>query len=420
MDAKRMGCFIARIRKEKKMTQAELAEKLHVTDKAVSRWERGVGFPDIEMPDPAAGSFGGEEKGPVYGLHLPDNIHWSRVGHVRNFVENVPVANDGAAGESGWTTGCVCGLESGYAFFADSARRDADSCRCFSGVAGETSKRRKTSMEKEKTKKIKLLAVDMDGTCLDRRSRMSEETIQALKAARDAGMIIVPTTGRNLHCLPHRLAAEKSLYRYVISSNGARVTDCLTGRTLFESMIPREEALHLLRDIKGIKAGITAHIGCEYLIQGRILVMLGHLMFGKDARGVYHVKNMKQVLRSSGQDVEELQLYFLSVLAKRQLQRILALHPLLTCASTSVYMEIFSRNTSKGMALHALAKELGIRKEEIACMGDGENDLYMFQEAGFKMAMGNAVPDLKKKADVILPSNDRNGAARGIQKYLLS
>lgn len=58
MDAKRMGCFIARIRKEKKMTQAELAEKLHVTDKAVSRWERGVGFPDIVMLEPLAGELG--------------------------------------------------------------------------------------------------------------------------------------------------------------------------------------------------------------------------------------------------------------------------------------------------------------------------------------------------------------------------
>ena len=47
MDAKKLGQFIAEIRKEKEMTQAELASKLHVTDKAVSKWERGLGLPDI-------------------------------------------------------------------------------------------------------------------------------------------------------------------------------------------------------------------------------------------------------------------------------------------------------------------------------------------------------------------------------------
>ena len=54
MEAKQFGQFIAGIRKEKKMTQAELAEKIHVTDKAISRWERGLGFPDIQTLEPLA------------------------------------------------------------------------------------------------------------------------------------------------------------------------------------------------------------------------------------------------------------------------------------------------------------------------------------------------------------------------------
>jgi len=49
MDAKQLGTFIVERRKELGLTQTRLAEKLHVTDKAVSRWERGVGFPDINM-----------------------------------------------------------------------------------------------------------------------------------------------------------------------------------------------------------------------------------------------------------------------------------------------------------------------------------------------------------------------------------
>lgn len=54
MDAKIFGAFIAECRKGKNMTQADLAKKLNVTDKAVSRWERGIGFPDINTIEPLA------------------------------------------------------------------------------------------------------------------------------------------------------------------------------------------------------------------------------------------------------------------------------------------------------------------------------------------------------------------------------
>lgn len=58
MDVKRTGSFIAEMGKGKNMTQAELAAKLQVTDKAVSRWERGVGYPDITLLEPLAGQLG--------------------------------------------------------------------------------------------------------------------------------------------------------------------------------------------------------------------------------------------------------------------------------------------------------------------------------------------------------------------------
>ena len=58
MEAKKFGQFIAGIRKEKKMTQAELAGKIHVTDKAISRWERGLGFPNIQTLEPLAQALG--------------------------------------------------------------------------------------------------------------------------------------------------------------------------------------------------------------------------------------------------------------------------------------------------------------------------------------------------------------------------
>ena len=58
MDAQKFGAFIAEMRKARGLTQAALAAQLHVTDKAVSRWERGLGFPDINTMEPLAAALG--------------------------------------------------------------------------------------------------------------------------------------------------------------------------------------------------------------------------------------------------------------------------------------------------------------------------------------------------------------------------
>ena len=54
VDNQKFGSFIASLRKEKGWTQLELANKLNVTDKAVSKWERGIEFPDLKMIEPLA------------------------------------------------------------------------------------------------------------------------------------------------------------------------------------------------------------------------------------------------------------------------------------------------------------------------------------------------------------------------------
>ena len=58
MGENKIGQFIAKLRKEKQMTQRELAEQLHITDKAVSKWERGLSCPDISLLTSLAGILG--------------------------------------------------------------------------------------------------------------------------------------------------------------------------------------------------------------------------------------------------------------------------------------------------------------------------------------------------------------------------
>lgn len=279
---------------------------------------------------------------------------------------------------------------------------------------------------------IKLLAVDMDGTCLDARSRMTDRTLQALRKAAEKGVVMVPATGRNLECIPHRLAAgtlrrtgtpddyaNKGLFRYVISSNGARVTDICERKTIFRASVKREDALTLLENCRGKGLGIASHVRHRYLLQGRFLTTAGLLIYGKDAQGVYCVRDMETFVRRNDCEVEEFQFYFLLPGAKEKVRTILKDYPSLHAAYTGIYVEVYSRDASKGNALAALAGHLGIRQEEIACIGDGENDLSMFVSSGLKIAMGNAVDKLKVQADHIAESNRNDGAAKAIEQYIL-
>ena len=86
----------------------------------------------------------------------------------------------------------------------------------------------------------------------------------------------------------------------------------------------------------------------------------------------------------------------------------------------STYIDIGKANCSKKNAIHILADKLGIKQEEIIVMGDGGNDVSMFQGAGLRIAMANAEEYLKEKADYITTSNNESGVAKAIKKFVFN
>ena len=267
---------------------------------------------------------------------------------------------------------------------------------------------------------IKLLAVDMDGTCLNSHSKISKATMKALEDASDAGIILVPTTGRALDCIPYQLKKQKNLYSYVITSNGAAVYSTLEKKDVYRKCIPDYMAEYFLEECETEKVGITAHVRHEYWIQGNLLSALGHAFFGKDAKSAKKVSSIHRKISDRGCSVEEIQLYFLPGSHVERIKKVLESYPELTAAYTDMYVEIFNRQTSKGNALKFLCEKLNIKKEEVACIGDGENDLTMFCEAGLKIAVGNAIDVLKEAADVVVDKNTKDGVAQAITEHILN
>lgn len=87
--------------------------------------------------------------------------------------------------------------------------------------------------------------------------------------------------------------------------------------------------------------------------------------------------------------------------------------------SDPMILEINKHEASKGRGVHQLAQKLGIKDDEVMIFGDQGNDISMFKNPDFKkVAMGNAIDEIKEKADFVTKSNDEAGIAYAIDKFI--
>ena len=84
------------------------------------------------------------------------------------------------------------------------------------------------------------------------------------------------------------------------------------------------------------------------------------------------------------------------------------------------FLEILNRNANKGAGIGLLSKKLGINQDEVICVGDAGNDKHMIEYAGLGVAMGNATDEIKEIANYVTSTNDEDGVARVIDKFILA
>ena len=87
--------------------------------------------------------------------------------------------------------------------------------------------------------------------------------------------------------------------------------------------------------------------------------------------------------------------------------------------SAPFFLEFINKKVNKGFGVELLAKSLGIKQEEVICMGDAGNDIHMIEYAGLGVAMGNAFPEVKEIASYVTKTNEENGVAHVINKFVL-
>ena len=89
-------------------------------------------------------------------------------------------------------------------------------------------------------------------------------------------------------------------------------------------------------------------------------------------------------------------------------------------ASKPPYLEVMHPEATKGRALAAVAEYFGVKQDEVMAVGDSYNDLEMIRWAGLGVAMANAPSVVRKEADYVTCSNDENGVAEALERWVLT
>ena len=271
---------------------------------------------------------------------------------------------------------------------------------------------------------VKLIAFDLDGTLLDRQKNIPEANLQALKAAAEAGALLVPATGRIYTGIPELIRTLPGA-RYFITINGAYAYDAADDRNLYTSELSVDTCLRLIdymdrlpviydcyQDNWGYITRSMFQRAEEFIPDPGIMKMMRELRTPVD--------NLSETLRQKGRPVQKMQMHFQDLAERdRQLKLVAERFPETAVSSSLPWnIEINSAGATKGRALKALCQALGIDLRDTLAFGDGTNDLDMIRTAGIGIAMGNGAEEVKAAADWVAPNNDDAGVAAGIYRFL--
>ena len=280
---------------------------------------------------------------------------------------------------------------------------------------------------------IKIIALDLDGTLLDSEKRLSEVNRAALERAAAKGVLIVPTTGRFFGMMPPAVR-DLPFVRYAITINGAQVYDRETDTAIVRDEIPLEMALQVMETLDrydviydcyrqnwGWMTAALQEKAADYATNEHYLKMVRE--FRKP------VPELKQHLRETAADgdVQKIMLFApnrersAAIDCLRKLSDELAARfPVIkVTSSTWNNIELNIKTAHKGNALKRFAEHLGFGLGNCMAFGDGMNDFTMVEAAGLGVAMANAEPEVKRVAKWIAPSNDEDGVAKGVEKWIL-
>ncbi|MGN1399846.1 MAG: Cof-type HAD-IIB family hydrolase [Erysipelotrichaceae bacterium] len=266
--------------------------------------------------------------------------------------------------------------------------------------------------------KIKLLALDFDGTTLNSEKVVTTPTLQAIAKAIDSGILVVPATGRSLTGIPKEIQTLD--IKYMISKNGAVVYDLVNGKEIYHDVIEEELVYQICEKLQNYNCVLNLSYGLDYTVICCKDEAFKQTIYERNIKkGALFVDDICQYLQSNPIKVDKISC---RVLDENQLDEIMALQSkfldLNIMNSGYPFIEINSRMCSKGNGIKSLVSYLGLKKENVAAIGDSDNDIIMLAYANYSFAMGNATKFLKSIADEVVSDNNHDGVKYAIEKIL--
>lgn len=265
--------------------------------------------------------------------------------------------------------------------------------------------------------KYKMLVLDLDDTLLTDDLRISDYNKKRLIEAQEAGVYVVLASGRPTPAmLPFAKELELAHFgSYIISFNGAQIVSMRDQEVLFDQSLTKEE-IHDLHDfslehnvhiITYINGSVVSETHSEYIDFETKLLSMPH----------NHVSCFKSAV--TGSSVKCLMLEEPSYLKQVEARLKTAKPHLSVAISKPFFLEIMPNGIDKAASIKVLADRLGILQQEIIAVGNAGNDLSMIEYAGLGVWVDNVTPELRDRGDLIVASNNNNGVAEVVERFIL-
>ncbi|MGF1722375.1 Cof-type HAD-IIB family hydrolase [Vibrio kyushuensis] len=266
----------------------------------------------------------------------------------------------------------------------------------------------------------KLIALDMDGTLLNSEKQISELTKKAISSARDKGVKVVLASGRPIDGMVDKLQ-ELNIEgndEFVLYYNGSMVKELGSQKVIHRHIISGKSAkqvaklaeqlnlnVHAFSEVHGLITPVNSeYTQLEATINGLTITEMDFDTL-EDNHPIIKVMIVGEANKLT-QAISDIPSSFYNDYTIVQ--------------SAPFFLEFLSLGSNKGLGIEAIAKHLNIDSSEIICVGDAENDNHMIKFAGLGVAMENAMDETKALADYIAPSNDHDGVADVINKFILT
>lgn len=270
----------------------------------------------------------------------------------------------------------------------------------------------------------KLIAIDLDGTLLNSKKMISLKNRENIRLAMERGVKIVVCSGR-IYAGARIFARQIETKEPLVACNGAIIKDMETGEFLYSNPMNADDCLKVIDICRKYDIYFHVYIGdtmyAEKLESSALFYWEKNKQLPEDERiDVRVANNLGDVIGKTHMPVSKV------VVISSNLEQLSRARRAVNCIS-SVDMassnfdnfEVMNKGVSKGKAIEFLAHRFNIKREEIIAIGDNENDRSMIEYAGLGVAMGNAESFIKDMADYITLSNDQDGVAEVIRRFVL-